>query len=299
MTKPSNIEASKAMIAEVKSKNPQLDKVTHYLEQGADISFQDEEGNTPIIIAVGNHNYKLVELLLSYGADINIRNNLRQTVFNVVKDDDIWHLLRRERELPTPDTVKTPRDIMGERMNDALEKTRKEREGKPFDVSQLKFDMIGGRCEPKPSQAQIDKLETHYGHPLPSMLKDIFMNYNGGRSNMIYNVHGGEFSIPFFYTVDENYDTCINIFNVINNNTKYLGPDTLPFAQGLGDSIVYLKWVDGKSQVWWFLYGGDMVTDEDEDESDIDDPDALPVAFVWICDSLEEFLESSYEDFRY
>ncbi len=297
MSNTENNQVSVDMLAEVKSNHPQLDKIRHYLEQGANISIQDEEGNTPIIIAVGNHNYKLVELLLAHGADINIRNNLRQTVFNVVKDDDIWHLLRRERELPTPDTVKTKDDIERERLLAAIERTKKEREGKPFDVSQLKLEKSYHRALiPKPSQAQIDKLEHHYGHPIPPMLKEIFKNYNGGRSNMVYETEEYDITISFFYIVDENYDDYANIWYAIDGFSQYLGSGTLPFADGSGDSILYLKWVEGKSQVWRLLYGGDMVTDDELDESDLDDPDAMPYASIWLSNSLEEFLENSYED---
>jgi len=43
--------------------------------RGADINKPDQWGNTPLIIAVNNHNYEAIHSLMRNGSDKNIKNN--------------------------------------------------------------------------------------------------------------------------------------------------------------------------------------------------------------------------------
>lgn len=56
------------------------------LKKGANPNYKDEDGNSPIILAIKNNNSKLVELLLSSGAnipeDVEIRSKKIQTIIH-------------------------------------------------------------------------------------------------------------------------------------------------------------------------------------------------------------------------
>jgi len=45
------------------------------LSQGADINFQDYQGNTPLILAIKKKNLELTTFVVMQGADVNLANN--------------------------------------------------------------------------------------------------------------------------------------------------------------------------------------------------------------------------------
>jgi ankyrin repeat protein len=49
------------------------------LTNGADLEAKDDRGDTPMIVAAGNHNVAAVKLLLEKGADVSARNNYEET----------------------------------------------------------------------------------------------------------------------------------------------------------------------------------------------------------------------------
>ena len=58
---------------------PNLEIIKLLIEYGADPNIQDEDGNTPLHIAVGNDDSEITELLLTNGADPNIQDDIGNT----------------------------------------------------------------------------------------------------------------------------------------------------------------------------------------------------------------------------
>ncbi len=56
------------------------------LEQGADINARNENGSTPLLLAVSNGNVNIAELLITQGADINARNSDGNTPLRLALD---------------------------------------------------------------------------------------------------------------------------------------------------------------------------------------------------------------------
>ncbi|WP_341818977.1 ankyrin repeat domain-containing protein [Wolbachia endosymbiont (group B) of Phasia obesa] len=78
-----------------------LKKVKKYLREGADINAKDanNENNTPLHTAVDENNLKLIELLLSMGADVSSTNSDNKTPLAIAKDkgrEDIVKLLKEK-----------------------------------------------------------------------------------------------------------------------------------------------------------------------------------------------------------
>lgn len=58
--------------------------VKELIKAGANINFQNEEGDTLLHIAVLNRNRKMLNLLIEVGIDLNIKNNINQTAFDLL-----------------------------------------------------------------------------------------------------------------------------------------------------------------------------------------------------------------------
>ncbi|MBO0440759.1 ankyrin repeat domain-containing protein [Candidatus Enterococcus ikei] len=62
-------------------KHKQIEKVTHLLNEGSDVSLTDEAGRSPLMLAVQQNNLPIVKELLTFGADVNQRDHTLLTPF--------------------------------------------------------------------------------------------------------------------------------------------------------------------------------------------------------------------------
>ena len=73
-----------------------LDITQLLLERGANVNVQDKDGATPLLVAAHHNDACIAELLLGYGAEINAKNNDRQTALHRgVGSLSLAHLLLR------------------------------------------------------------------------------------------------------------------------------------------------------------------------------------------------------------
>ena len=70
--------------------NSKYTLVKYMIYSGVSINRQDNEGNTPLHIAIKNKDLKMVQLLLNSGADIDIGNNIKDTplLYSLKHSDD-------------------------------------------------------------------------------------------------------------------------------------------------------------------------------------------------------------------
>ena len=68
---------------------------TLLIDRGANVNARNSEGYTPLILAAKQNNYDMCKDLLSYGADVNAKNNLHDTALTwaVTYDSEIYTLL--------------------------------------------------------------------------------------------------------------------------------------------------------------------------------------------------------------
>ena len=72
---------------------PNLEIINLLFEYGADPNIQDNDGSTPLHIAVRNDNSEITELLLTNGADPNIQDNIGNTPLHIPANYKIKELL--------------------------------------------------------------------------------------------------------------------------------------------------------------------------------------------------------------
>lgn len=72
---------------------PNLEIINLLFEYGADPNIQDNDGNTPLHIAVENASSEIIELLISKGADPNIQDNIGNTPLHIPANYKIQELL--------------------------------------------------------------------------------------------------------------------------------------------------------------------------------------------------------------
>ena len=64
-------------------------KLAYYMiKNGADVNKQNNNGYTPLMIAVANRNYSILELFANMNADYNIKNNEGKTVLDMAADNE-------------------------------------------------------------------------------------------------------------------------------------------------------------------------------------------------------------------
>lgn len=170
-------------------------------------------------------------------------------------------------------------------------KMLEERKKHPFSLSQLQFSRIKFPA----SEEEIKTLQDYVGHPLPELYKEICRYFNGGkpRFKCCEDVDGRLVKIGYFLCVT-NEKKDYTIWTVIKNFREELGADCLPFVDdSLGLSTFYLKWVNGKVQVWRLLYG-ELASEFSGFDDDDDENEESYYCHVLINESFDAFLESLY-----
>jgi hypothetical protein len=270
-------------------------KVKELMAQGADINFQGAGKYNALLIAVEQSNLELVELFLTHGADLSLMRYDGQGVFELVTDTLIYTTLKNGQPL---DAERKKKLIARKEINDdelyeqARLKTLEARKNHLFNVSELKIS----RVIPPASEAQIIKLEQHFGHPIPNALKEIFKSYNGGTPKLNkYGDYETHDSIAYFYKLNDDENDVNNVWNIIKNVKDILGPETLPFAEHSYSSIYYLKWEENQAKVYLLMCGSFALEHFDDDELDELDEYKNPTIIEKTCDSFDDFLENLYE----
>lgn len=85
-------EGNTPLIVSIQNEKPFLANL--YLKMGADINLTNNLGESPLMHAVATENIQLVDYLIEKGADLNIINKSGKTVFDIAKETDNFHLLK-------------------------------------------------------------------------------------------------------------------------------------------------------------------------------------------------------------
>ena len=255
------------------------------LSYGADVNARGVGGNTALMFAVEHGCRDAVDLLLKCGADTSLLRDDGCDVYGLVTDQLIYATLISGAPLNS-DEISSNNVNDGKYFKEARLKSLSARRGNEFDISDLEFD----DHYPMPDENQIDAVESHFGHPLPALLKSIYQKYNGGHPGLNRYGEYGEHIISHFYSVQENQESPSSIWWAINSFSSYLGAETLPFAEDNICGVFYLKWVDGLAQVWLFRCGEEALDEEDY----YVDEDDTPISLSYVCDSLDVFLDGLY-----
>ena len=266
--------------------NNDIEKVNAILSEGANIDARDANGNTSFLISAKNNFLGLVEFFLVHGANTSVKNNEGFSALFLAIDPLVRLTLENgmpfsEEEKKEYQQYQTEQLDWG-RFERWRQKTLAERQGKPFSLSMLKMYPLDKRPRAIPDKEQLLEIERHYGHPLPEALCEIYKNYNGYRPMLNLFGDEGEERISNFYEFDTDRNRFGTVWWMINNYSSLLGDNTLPFAADSFHGIYFLKWLEGKSQVWFFQ-SDDRYIDDDGDK------------FRFVCCSLDEFLEGLYE----
>lgn len=100
MTMSIQDKASKALLAELSLEQPQLSKVEHYINEGANVNYQSEkDGYTPLMLAVDRDDESLVALLLDKGANPGLKNHHQEIASDLALTHSPIYLLLKNNEL--------------------------------------------------------------------------------------------------------------------------------------------------------------------------------------------------------
>ena len=100
MNTNTTLELSKALCIEAGRKKPQLGKIKDYLAQGADINYQSEQdGFTPLMMAIDRDDEKLVKFLLDQKANPLIKNHHQEIASDIALTHSPIHQLLKNHEL--------------------------------------------------------------------------------------------------------------------------------------------------------------------------------------------------------
>jgi hypothetical protein len=150
--------------------------------------------------------------------------------------------------------------------------------------------------KPPANEILINELEHHFGHPIPTQLKEIFRHYNGGNPQLhIFGEYDEDHSIGYFYRLDNDREYHSNVWRVIKKFGEILGPQILPFAEHSFDGVYFLKSEHGQIKVYILLYGERAWELFDDDDLQSWDKPYPPVLIEHVCDSFDEFLEGLYD----
>jgi ankyrin repeat protein len=73
------LDASKILLVAARKNVEDRDVVRFLKEQGADFEVTDDQGNTPLMLAVSQKNHRLTHHLVEQGADVNATNKVGKT----------------------------------------------------------------------------------------------------------------------------------------------------------------------------------------------------------------------------
>jgi hypothetical protein len=78
-------DPSRLLLQSVRANITDRDVVRFLTQRGADVNVRDAQGNTPLLIAAGHANHRLMNHLVEYGADVNARNHAGDTALELVR----------------------------------------------------------------------------------------------------------------------------------------------------------------------------------------------------------------------
>ena len=84
-------------------------QVNQYLNNGANVNFQDHNGNTALHLAVQNNHFDIIKFLLERGASMTIQNQAGNTALDIAIQQGNNEIINYLRDYPT---------LMGIRMID-------------------------------------------------------------------------------------------------------------------------------------------------------------------------------------
>lgn len=267
------------------------------LAQGANVNHQGVGGYSALMIAVEKSYIELVDLLLASHADMDLFNQNGDGVYSLVLDKLIYITLLNGEPLSEKSKNKYYAEQAAPSAEERCEQARlnmlEARKATPFSIEQLKIY----NKKTAATEKQINELEKYFGHPIPSALKEIYQHFNGGwpKQNKFgrYDTHD---SIRYFYLLNDDKENVNNVWNVIDDLSSLLGPDTIPFAEHSYSSVYYLKWENNQARVYVLIYGDFALEHLDEDELDeFINKKQMPHIIEKTCDSLDEFLAGLYD----
>ncbi len=91
------INASELLLLAAQQGLQDRDIVRFLIQQGADPETTDPAGNTALLIAIQQHNHRLVAHLLSQGADMNVRNAQGQSALTLARQQHLQTIQRSLR----------------------------------------------------------------------------------------------------------------------------------------------------------------------------------------------------------
>ena len=259
-----------------------IDKALMY---GAEVNARGVGGNTALMIAVENDYRDVVDFLLECGADTSLVRDDGSDVYSLVTDQAISEALKSDSSLSSENKVTEYIDGSN-KLKKARLQSLAARGGNKFDISQLEFSEMS----PAPSECQISEVEAHFGHQLPGALKAIYIQYNGGQPKLDRFGEYGEFFLSHFYTVNKSRDKSGTLLWAIDCFSRYLGSETLPFAEDYIGGVLFLRWLNGSAEVWLLRCGEEAL---DDLEHYVDD-DGNPISISFVCESIDIFLEGLY-----
>ena len=77
-----------------------LAQVNQYLNNGANINFQDHNGNTALCLAVENNHFDIIEFLLERGASMTIQNQAGNTALDIAIQQGNNEIINYLRDYP-------------------------------------------------------------------------------------------------------------------------------------------------------------------------------------------------------
>lgn len=270
------------------TQNNDLKTVKATLEAGALINFQGQGGYTGLLVAVEEGLVEMVEYYLWQGADMAITCADGRGVFELASNQDIYSLLRdmdilRNGMLHPP--KKTAHQFFSKTPLNGKINYGEVKGAGMFDFSKINIQPRFSKYKPAATEDQIAEIEKYCSHKLPDNYKKILKNYNGSIPGATYfdaidnetGIHL-ERELAIFYCLDENKESSENIWYAITKYSRFIGPNTLPFADDGNRQIYYIKWENDIPQVWYLSY------------LDLDEPETYLVN-----DSFDDLLESLYE----
>jgi len=204
----------------------------------ADIECEDNDLNTPLIIAARYDNYDMIELLLKYRIDINCSNITGMTPLHIACENGNLDIVKYLVE-------------MGANI-DAL--TFEEQTSLYYGVFYGNYDIVKYLLDKKPKKVDIEKLINIARRIKNARISELLMNYNSNDSNNYnyssYNIiHSYPDDVPNSF--DEEDDELMGLINAARDNNLPKATNYIELNNGK-----YLNFVDvnGWTALHWASY---------------------------------------------